>query len=104
MQRLREDVSMLISTRNMHQCDETSLYLITDGVAVNLHVFSPFMEDRVGSNVHRRLVVTEKLCFGGDLNLQTGEKLLKPQKFTSRVCHATIFSFSAASTNHILLI
>lgn len=73
MQRLREDVSMLISTRNMHQCDEPSLDLITDGMAVYLHMFSPFMEDRVCSNIHRRLVVAEKLCFGGDLNLQAGE-------------------------------
>ena len=36
--------------------------------------------------------------------MKTCEKLLKPEKLTSRLCHAHIFSLSAASTDHILFL
>ena len=79
VKRLLHDIIMLISTRDVHQCDEAFLDLITNGVAIYLHVLRSFMEDRIGGDMHCRLIDIEELRIRRNLDVKTREKLLQPE-------------------------
>lgn len=104
MQRLCEDVSMLVSALDVHQREETILDLIPNCMTVNLHMLGSLVENRISSYVHGRLIVTEEFGFGSDSDLQTREQLLKPKKFTCSVCHAAILCLCTTPANNILLL
>ena len=104
MKRLRKYISMLIRTWNMDQFDEASLDLITDGMTVDLYVLSPLVKDRVGCYMNGRFVVTKQLNSVLYLDLQVSKELLKPDEFTSDLSHSSVFGFSTASTNYLLLL
>ena len=97
-------MSMLICTRNMDQFDEASLDLITDGMIVDLCVLSPLVKDRVGGYMNGRLVVTKQFSSVLYRDLQVSKELLKLDEFTSDLSHSSVFGFSIASTNCLLLL
>lgn len=103
MQRFHKDISIMVCARNVYQSEEAILDLVANSVAVNLHVFRPLVENWVGSNVHCRLVVTEKLSIRRDLHLQAGEKLLKPEQLTRRMRH-TPFSYGATAADNVMFL
>ena len=63
MEWFSEDVCKLIAGGDMKGLELTSFELITNSMTIDLNVFRPLMKNWIHSYVDRRLVVTVKLCW-----------------------------------------
>ena len=68
--------------------------MITDKMAIDLDVFSPFMEDIIVSNINGILVVTIKRSNRGCRHTQVFEKPSLPKELRCGISKGTIFCFS----------
>ena len=59
---LSENVSQLMMGMYRKELDKTFSKLVSDKMAVNLNVFSTFVEDGIGSNVDGSLIIVKNQC------------------------------------------